>query len=343
MNAVPLLRNSERMDFRRCPQRWHWRWNEHLVPIEMGHGPLVFGTFGHLALAEYYLPGNKRGPHPAETWMKITEDFMDAVRVPETGFLDEDTEMTWEDARSLGHDMLVNYIDVYGGDEHWEVLWVEHPGSQFIPHPHRKESIVEYCYTMDLIVRDHSENGRIRYIDHKFMKAIQTRHLVIDSQNGGYLAIGTHQLRKEGIIGPKEAVRDLVYNFLRKARYPDKDRDPVTGEFLNKDGTPMKRQPPPFFERFVVKKTARERNKQIAHIGHEALHMKAFRTGKLPLHKNPSRDCNWDCAFFTLCQIDEIDGNVEETKRLMFKKEDPYTEYKDYSASQKTLARRLAE
>lgn len=343
MNSVPLLRNSERTDFRRCPQRWHWRWNEHLVPIEMGHGPLVFGTFGHLAMAEYYIPGNKRGPHPAETWMKITEDFMDAVRVPETGFLDEDTEMTWEDARELGHDILVNYVDHYGGDEHWEVLWVEHPGSQLIPHPFRKEPIVEYCYTMDLIVRDHSENGRIRYVDHKFMKAIQTRHLVIDSQNGGYLAIGTHQLRKEGIIGPKEAVRDLVYNFVRKARYPDKDRDPITGEFLNKDGTPTKRQPPPFFERFVVKKTARERNTQITHIGNESLHMKAFRTGKLPLHKNPSRDCNWDCSFFTLCQIHEIDGNVEETKRAMFRKEDPYTEYKDYSASQKTLARRLAE
>lgn len=310
----------------------------------MSHGPLVFGTFGHLALAEWYIPGSKRGVHPAETWDKITEDFMDAVRVPETGFLDEEIEGTWEDARQLGHNMLVNYVDTYGNDDHWDVLWVEHPGSQFIPHPFKKQSIVKYCYTMDLIVRDHEANGRIRYIDHKFMKAIQTRHLVIDSQNGGYLAIGTHQLRKMGKIGPKEAVRDLIYNFLRKANYPDKDQDPVTKEWLNKDGTPTKRQPPPFFERFVVNKTASERNSQIIHIGNEALHMKAFRDGRLPLHKNPSRDCNWDCSFFTLCQIHEAGGNVEETKKVMFRKEDPYTEYyEDATSPKKLFDRRNAE
>lgn len=340
MNSIPLLRNSERLDFRRCPQRWWWRYHDKLVPIEIGHGPLVFGTFGHLALADWYIPGNKRGKHPAETWDEITEDFMDAVRVPATGYLDEETEMTWEDARQLGHDMLVNYVETYGNDDHWEVLWVEHPGSQLVPNPVTKQPIVNYCYTMDLIVRDHNENGRIRYVDHKFMKAIMTRHLTIDSQNGGYLAIGTHQLRKMGLIGPKEAVRDLVYNFLRKARYPDKDRDPITGEFLNKDGTPMKRQPPPFFDRHVVRKTAQERNSQILHIGNEALHMKAFRTGKLPLHKNPTRDCAWDCSFFTLCQIHEAGGNVEETKKLMFKKDDPYEPYREEASR---MERRLAD
>ena len=343
MNDVPLLRNSERTDFRRCPQRWWWRWQEHLVPIEMSHGPLVFGTFGHLALAEYYIPGNKRGRHPAETWDEITKDFMDAVRVPETGYIDEDTEMSWEDARQLGHDMLVSYVDTYGNDDHWEVLWVEQPGSQLIPHPKLKEPIVNYCYTMDLIVRDHEANGRIRFVDHKFMKQIQTRHLVIDSQNGGYLAIATHQLRKMGEIGPNEAVRDLIYNFLRKAKADDRPTNQF-GEYLNKDGTVSKKQPPPYFERYVVRKTTAERNTQIKHIGNEALHMKAFRTGKLALHKNPTRDCTWDCSFFTLCQIHEAQGNVEDTKRAMFRKEDPYQEYYENATSPKKLVdRRMAE
>lgn len=300
---------------------------------------MVFGSFGHIALQHWYPVGSKRGIHPAETWDKITEDFMDAVRVPETGYIDEDTEMTWEDARELGHNMLVNYVDHYGNDDHWEVLWVEQPGAQFVPNPLKNEPIVNYCYTMDLIIRDHSAHGRIRYVDHKFMKAIQTRHLSIDSQNGGYLAIGTHQLRKMGVIKENEAVRDLIYNFLRKANYPDKERDFVTGEFLNKDGTPAKRQPPPFFDRHVVRKTARERNSQIRNIGLEALHMKAFQTGKLGLHKNPTRDCAWDCDFFTLCQIDEAQGDVKDTKRMMFRKKDPYAVYADAVG----LERRLEE
>lgn len=352
MNSVPLLRNSERTDFKRCPQRWQWRWNENLVPIEFTHGPLVFGTLGHLALAQWYIPGTKRGRHPAETWDEIAKDLMDGLFSETTSYIDEELEMGWLEAKQLGHDLLVNYVNEYGDDDAWEVLWVEHPGKQLIPHPYyalakemggtisaKPTPIVNYCYTMDLIIRDHTANGRIRYVDHKFMKAIQTRHLWIDSQNGGYLAIGTHELRKAGLIGPKEAVRDLIYNFVRKARPPDKPRN-AFGEYLNKDGTPMKRQPPPYFDRVVITKTAKERNAQITHIGNEALAMKAFRTGKLPLYKTPTRDCAWDCSFFNLCQVHETGGDVEETKRMLFKKEDPYSEYYDENP---TVTKRLRE
>ncbi|AVD99692.1 exonuclease [Mycobacterium phage Cuke] len=343
VNDVPLLRNSERVDFRRCPQRWHWRWNEHLVPIDFSTGPLVFGTFGHLALAEWYIPGAERGRHPAETWDEITKDYMDAVRSDITGYLDEETEMTWEDARALGHSLLVDYVEEYGKDEQWEVLWVEHPGNQLIPHPRNKnKAIVDYAFTLDLIVRDHEHGGRIRYIDHKFMKVVQTNHLWIDSQNGGYLAIGTHQLRKAGVIGPKESVRDLIYNFVRKAKRDERERNRF-GEYLNKDGSVSARQPTPRFVRYPVTKTAAERNSQIDHIGNEALHMKAFRDGKLSLHKNPTRDCTWDCSFFALCQVHESGGDVEETKKMLYRKEDPYQEYKDHSKSMKTLERRLNE
>lgn len=338
MKDVPILRNSERTDFRRCPQRWHWRWRDNLVPVEFNHGPLVFGTLGHLALAEYYGPGGmKRGPHPAETWDQISKDLFDAVRNETTGFVDEDVEITWEDARSLGHDILVNYIDEYGKDDHWDVIWVEKAGKQTIPHPYRKtEPFIQYAFTFDMVVRDHSANGRVRLVDHKFMKAILKRHLWIDSQNGGYLAIGTHMLRKEGLISEKEACRDLIYNFVRKQRFPDKERNRF-GEWLNKDGTVSKRQPAPFFERVVVERTSRERNQQIQHIQAEALHMKAFRDGRLPLHKNPTKDCAWDCDFFTLCQIHESGGDVEGTIKMIYKVEDPYSEYYDDAITPKRL------
>lgn len=346
---LPVLRNSERSDFRRCLQRWSWRWDEHLVPIELSTGPLVFGTYGHLALAEWYKPGDRRGPHPAETWDKITLDYMDAVKSEITGYVDDDVEMNWTDARTLGHNMLVNYVEEYGNDDQWTVLWTEHPFEQSIPNPRdlakvaaggmnksQIRALAKYVGTLDLIVRDHSVNGRIRYVDHKFMKAIRTGHLTLDSQNGGYLAIGTHQLRNLGLIGPKESVRDLIYNFLRKANLPDKQRNSF-GEWLNKDGSVSKVQPSPFFVRYPVTKTAAERNSQIMHIGDELLAMKAYRTGKLPLFKNPTPDCTWDCSYFDLCSIHESGGNYEETKRMLFKKEDPYAEYASGAESPKRL------
>lgn len=336
-NDVPLLRNSERSDFKRCPTRWNWRWNEGLVPLQFSTGPLVFGTFGHLALAHWYTPGTKRGIHPAETWDKVTADYVDAVKNESAKYIDDDIEGTWEDARILGRQVLCNYVENYGNDEHLEVLWAERPGHQLIPHPYNKEiPIVNYCYTMDLIVRDHLHGGRIRYYDHKFVKAVNADHLYIDDQNGGYLAIGTHELRRAGIIQPKEVVRDFVYNFVRKALPPDKPRNSF-GEFLNKDGSVMKRQPAPYFERITITKTAQERNSQIKAIGNEALAMKAFRRGKLPLYKTPTMNCKWDCAFFNLCQVHESGGDIEETKKMLFMKKDPYEEYQPGAISPKRL------
>lgn len=235
-NDIPQLRNSERHDFKRCPLRWHWRYREQLVPVSFTSGPLLFGSLGHLALAEHYIPGTKRGENPQETWERLTRELWDAVKV--SGYVDDEVEGTWEDARTLGHTMLGNYLGHYGNDEHWEVLWVEDQFHQRIPHPidlrakaAKPRAIVEYVGTIDLIVRNH-ETGLIEYVDHKFMKSIETDHLYIDDQNGGYLAIGTHELRKRGTIGPKESVRVLVYNFLRKAVPPDRPKD-ANGKYTN--------------------------------------------------------------------------------------------------------------
>lgn len=390
-NQLIQLRNSERHDFKRCPLRWHWRYREHLVPISFSTGPLLFGSLGHLALASYYIPGKKRGAPPEETWDQITTDLWDAVKnVP---YMDDEIEGTWEDARTLGHKVLVNYQARYGTDDHWEVLWTEDQFHQRIPNPYdlrkkvkRPRAIVEYVGTIDLIVRNH-ETGLVEYVDHKFMKSIETEHLYIDDQNGGYLSIGTHELRKRGTIGPKEAVRVLVYNFLRKALPPDKPRN-ANGKYTNqpekkhyvdaidqalrKRGRPQDEidslatlkvskaelqktaavlkltvlgdesalQPPPFFHRERIERTAAERNMQIQRIGQEALVMEQFRSGKLPIFKTPTRDCRWDCSFFDLCGIHESGGDLEMAKKAMFKKEDPYGEYEAGALSPKRLRER---
>jgi hypothetical protein len=351
MDHIPLLRNSERSDFKRCQLRWYWRYEEKLVPISFSTGPLLFGSLGHLALAEWYVPGRKRGREPQETWDEITQNLWDTVKVE--NYVDDEIEGTWEDARKLGHDILGHYRKHYGLDDHWEVLWVEDQFHQKIPHPippggqierngqiiarspSAPRAIVEYVGTIDLIVRNH-ETGLIEYVDHKFMKSIQTDTLYIDDQNGGYLAIGTHELRKRGTIGPKEAVRVLVYNFVRKATPPDRPTN-AAGLYLNKDGTVSKRQPPPFFHRERIERTAKERNRQIQRIGEEALHIKAIRDGRLPITKTPTRDCKWDCSFFDLCNIHETMGDIAFAKKALFKEEDPYQEYKTDDPSPKRL------
>lgn len=333
-----MLRNSERHDFKRCVLRWHWRYGEHLVPITLNTGPLIFGSLGHLALAEYYLPGTVRGPHPAETWDELTTDLVDFVKT-ESKYFDDEIEASWEDARELGRNMLENYVIRYDGDPEWHVLWVEDQFHQLIRHPRKPEPIVNYVGTIDLVIRNLA-TGQIEYVDHKFMKTIETEHLYIDDQNGGYLAIGTHELRKRGLIGPKEVVRVLVYNFLRKAKHDERPQN-EDGLYLNKDGSVSKKQPAKYFHRERIERIGAERNTQIKRIAQEAYWMKAVRAGLLPITKTPTRDCRWDCSFFDLCQIHEQGDQeaLEFAKSQMYKAEDPYAEYRG-ETQPKTIAGR---
>lgn len=331
---LPLIRTSERSDFKRCPTKWNWRWREQLVPLDYSTGPLWAGTGGHLAMAGYYIPGTKRGIHPAETWDAYAKDSFDVMKYEKV--IDDELDEDFASIQQLIHDLLVEYVNHYGAEEHLEVLAVERPFSVNIPNPVTKKPIVRMLGTIDLVVRNHAENGRIELWDHKFMKSISTEWLEIDDQNGGYLTVGTHILRELDLIGPNEVVRGLMYNFLRKAKKDERPMNEI-GQRLNKDGTVSKIQGKPLFERWWVAKTAAERNQQIRRIGEEARIMRLMERGKLPLFKTPNYTCQWSCDFFDLCKIDEAGGDTEEFKNNVYKKVDPYADHREDAINSKLI------
>src|SRR3954468_24333171 len=98
---LPMVRNSERMTFKRCQQQWYWGWIDQLKPIEEAP-PLKFGDLVHRALARYYKPGIKRGPHPAKVFERLYEKKREREFVE--GFRDEDGD--WHEAGHLGVSML---------------------------------------------------------------------------------------------------------------------------------------------------------------------------------------------------------------------------------------------
>ena len=87
-------------------------------------------------------------------------------------------------------------------------------------------------------------------------------------------------------------------------------------------------QPAPLFERVAVNRTRVERKTMIERIAAEGLVMEGMRTGALPLYKNPTRDCEWDCQFFNLCQLHEQGQDYEEFRDAVFIKRDPYDRYR---------------
>lgn len=333
---IPMLRSSERASFKRCPQLWQFGAVEGLTPVNQDTGPRWFGTGQHLAMAEFYIPGRKRGRDPIETWQEYTKGTYNTVKM--TPEWNSEAKAEFIDARKLGREMIKFYLEITSGDPHWEVIAPEQRFQVYIPDPRNpKRPIVLYVGTFDLVIRD-LNTGIIYIVDHKTINHLpgagELAVLDLDDQAGPYLSLATHFLRQKGLIGPKETVRGMIYNFLVKRT---KDERPTNehGQYLNKNGSVSKIQPPDPFLRHEVIRTAPARKRQLQRVQDDAMWMEAVRKGDLPITKNVTKECRW-CDFFELCRVDENGGDVEYVKRMAFKKRDIYADHREGADNSKT-------
>lgn len=328
-STLPIIRTSERRDFKRCPQRWWWGWREGLRSVDTKQA-LWFGTGIHLVLEHHYGPGGlKRGRNPLRVWREYVKDSS-MFTMPSGRVVDDGAKPEYVSAAKLGEDMLDGYFDLYGNDEHMYVLGAEVPFQIEIP-DHDGISVCVYAGTWDLLWRDERDDG-LWVTDHKTAATLDTKHLTLDDQAGSYWALAGPYLRGTGAIGPKQRLKGIEYNLLRKYAVPDDDR-PVDadGMRLNKDGSVSKRQPKPLsyrYHRERVHRTAVEQRTQIERIATEADAMDRFRANKSALYKNPTRDCVWDCSFFTMCELHERGADWAEFRDIAFVVADPYADHR---------------
>lgn len=373
-----ILRTSERRAFKRCPAKWWWAYREGLVPKGAESTALWFGTGVHLGLAEWYLPGTKRGPHPAETFAAFAGDAVTAIKVADA---DEQRVAEYVDGKELGIKMLEGYVERYGTDPQWDFISAEQTFSLNVPwprddrqalwivDPESGDILVEYDGTFDGVYRD-LETGRLELLETKTCKGIQTSHLSMDDQAGSYWAVANHTLRSQGLISRSETLAGINYNFLRKALPDDRPVDdegyatnkPLKAHYIHAlqgiDGWTAKElgklkldelegiavanhrlvlgdrskvQPTALFHREMVFRTSQEQRSQLRRIQDEALHMRALREKLLPIVKNPTRDCTWDCAFFQMCELQERGGNWQDHRSVAFSVKDPYADHRKSS------------
>jgi hypothetical protein len=227
------MRTSERDSLKKCAQQWYWSQVEGLEPVRAAN-PLWFGSAVHEALADWYLPGKARGPHPAETFTKVLEGERQMI----VG--SEEQEAEYVDARELGVDMLTRYVDEYGQDPTWNVVATERKLSVIIPRPKRKlfgteipslKRWLRYRMTWDGIFRDET-TGELWLMEHKTAASIMLEHLPLDDQAGSYWALATQLLRKSGDLRPDEEIAGIRYNFLRKAMADQRPRNEL-GQYTN--------------------------------------------------------------------------------------------------------------
>lgn len=232
---IATLRTSERRDFLRCQYKWFWAWRCGLRSYDTEADALWFGTGIHQALAAWYCgPGDKRGPEPAETWKEYAEESFRIVKTLEE--IDEEREAVWVDAQALGVSMMEEYVKLYGRDEHKLIIAPEKTFRIQVPWPDDQklypdndgmadqEILFDYVGTFDGVWR-HADTGLILLDEHKTAAQIATGHLPLDPQAGSYWAVAGRTLRQEGLIGPKDKLWGIEYNFMRKAMPDERPRD----------------------------------------------------------------------------------------------------------------------
>lgn len=355
---VMHVRTSERRAFKRCAQRWWWSYGEGLSSRNPSLA-LWFGSGIHEALAQYYQLGSKRDRDFIDVWRDYCErvdEFNNYTKLDDLG-------EEWVDSRKLGETMLTGYVKEYGGDPEWDVIATEQVFQVRISLDGEEDSVVQYDGTFDGVYRRKSDK-RIFLMEHKTCKAMpRGDHLILDDQAGSYWAVAATILRNRGVLGKGENISGITYNYLRKS-VPDErpvnhegyatnqptkahylaalvDVDGWTeaelkkkkldelesiaaGNMLPVFGEVSKVQPGPLFWRKDVRRTRGERKVQIQRIKDEAAHMKKFRDGSLPIYKNPTMDCSWDCSFFEMCGLHEMGQDYSDLKKSVFVEIDPY-------------------
>src|SRR5262249_29964073 len=140
----------------------------------------------------------------------------------------------FEDAAELGPAMLDNYIEEYGRDDSWDVISTEHPFKVQLTRD--GEPVAVFASRWDGVYRDEADRGKVKLMEHKTAAQIATAYLELDPQGGAYWAVASTVLRAEGVLGPREKIVEITYNFLRKTKGDDRPRD-EGGAYLNQDGS----------------------------------------------------------------------------------------------------------
>jgi len=318
VTALPVLRTSERSSFLRCPQQWWWAYRCGLAPKFKQADARWFGIGVHIAFAEWYKYGKRRGPHPAETF---ADWISDEIVYAKTWLDDRYEEAAWEDCRELGISMLEGYVNHWGRDSQWSIISVEQPFS--IRVTHKGKPIAVFTSRWDAILRS-EVNGRIYLLEHKTTNQVNTAYLAMDPQAGAYWAVADPILRKKHILKAGEEIAGIQYNFLRKAMKDERPQNDE-GQYLNKNGSVSARQPPPRFVRpDPIERSPAERKTQLLRLADEVRMMNGIRAGELPILKNQTKDCPY-CDFWDMCNAHERGGDAYKAiMKALYTQRDPY-------------------
>lgn len=308
--------NSEIQTFKRCRRKWWLGWHRGLSPkLESPVGPRAVGDRVHRALKEHYIPGT---PNPADHMLEVLDALIvsdyDALSKSLGGNIPEELQKKFTSDANLERIMLEGYVQWLaetGSDGELEIVSSEtYLESELDPMlTELSGKSVAIIGKLDVRARRVSDGVRL-FIDHKTVADVNSPALtlVMNEQMLHY-----HLLELLG--GDQERCDGALYNMLRRVKRTANAK-------------------PPFYKRIEVRHNNFELNNYHTRLYGEVSDM--LLVGKaldedmhhqIIAYPRPSRDCTWDCPFFSVCPMFDDNSRAEDMLSQYFVKTDPLAYY----------------
>lgn len=159
--------------------------------------------------------------------------------------------------------VLTRYFDWARANDHFEVIAVEKEYEIDIDG-------IKLMGFVDGIVRQH---GGIWIMEHKFNKQVSTSHVALDMQ------ISIYMLALK-LLGYEPA--GCMYNVIRMGEKGIAIKEPVVRKFVYRNPEGLR----------VIEYELGNQMKEVQRYNKEE---------NLSVYRNPTKDCHWDCPYYTVC------------------------------------------
>ena len=316
-----MITNSELACFCRCKRKWWLAFFRKLkLKYEDPTGVRGLGTRLHVALADWYSPGNKDPMQSLlESFKQDREFLLSLTQDPEVPFDLTEKLSDLDKDEAYGVAMLEGYFQWLretGADEGLRILGSEQRVTV-------RSSVPGVALTGKLDVRIRREQDQARlFMDHKSVGNFTepARILHMDRQMLHYHLLEFMKFLEEG-ASAEDADRSRtdggLYNMLRRVK-----RTAAAN--------------PPFYQRLEVRHSINELRsywlrvhgeiKDIVELEQRLLNGEDPRYAAYP---TPKRDCTWDCDYMLICPMFDDGSRVEDLITQYYDQYDPMARYAD--------------
>lgn len=308
------ISNSELRKFKRCRRSWWLSYYRCLTPVRDGIGPFSIGNMLHHTLEGYYAEPD-RNPETYD-WQTRLDEYAQERLADER--LPEHLHPGMQGDLELCRIMLSGYFEWLqedGADSEIEILSAEQEVETYLGEILGHD--VSLIGKLDVRAVIKSTGQRVM-IDHKSVQNLTDLPKTgeLDEQLRTYGLLERLAVQAEGgDVTRRMLTNGGVWNMLRKVKRSAAAK-------------------PPFYGRAgVTHNDEVYRNMHLRIWGevHDIMRVRAeLDSGsnhQLVVYPNPTRDCSWDCYFFTICARFDDNSDVDDVLSTEFVVHDPYERY----------------